>query len=263
MRSASRDLASSTGRSSADIPEERILGVSVDAIDFRRAVDILCGAAERQDGPPLYTVAINPEKIMRARREPALRPVLAGAGLRIADGVGVVIASRARGGQVTSRVTGIDLTMAVAERAAERGWPVYLLGAAPGVADAAAEAYRARFSGFQVAGVGDGFFRGRDAEVCERIRRSGARILFLALGSPAQEYWLHAHLGETGCRVGMGVGGTFDVLAGKTARAPALMQRLGLEWLHRLIKEPSRYRRMAVLPVFLLLALLERRTRSR
>lgn len=244
-------------------PTERILGVAVDALDFRRALGRIVAAAGRDAGPPLYTVAINPEKIMRARREPGLRPILEGAGLRIADGIGVVVASRLRRGRVKNRVTGIDLTMAVAEEAAARGWPVYLLGGAPGVAEAAAGAYAARFPGFVTAGTGDGFFRGRDSEVCARVRQSGARVLFLALGSPAQEYWLNAHLGETGCRVGMGVGGTFDVLSGRTARAPVLMQRLGLEWLHRLIREPSRYRRMLVLPVFLALALVERRPRGR
>ncbi len=259
-------LASPTGRSDCDPSHpahasagDRILGVAVDAVDFGDALFLVVQAAARDDGPPLYTVAINPEKIMRARREPALRPVLEDAGLRIPDGVGVVVASRLRRGRVKSRVTGIDLTMAVAREAARRGWPVYLLGGAPGVAETAARAYAERFPGFRAAGAGDGYFRGRDGEVCAQVRASGARILFVALGSPAQEYWLHTHLAETGCRLGMGVGGTFDVLAGRSARAPLLMQRLGLEWLHRLIREPHRYRRMLVLPVFLLLALMERR----
>jgi N-acetylglucosaminyldiphosphoundecaprenol N-acetyl-beta-D-mannosaminyltransferase len=244
------------------LPAERILGVAVDAVDFRDALGRVIEAAACDDGPPFYTVAINPEKIMRARREPGLRPVLEEAGLRIADGVGVVVASRLRHGRVKSRVTGIDLTMAVAAEAARHGWPVFLLGGAPGVADAAAQGYASRFPGFVVAGAGDGYFKGRDAEVCATVRASGARILFLALGSPAQEYWLHAHLAETGCRLGMGVGGTFDVLSGRTARAPLLMQRLGLEWLHRLMREPSRYRRMLVLPAFLALALVEPRRRG-
>lgn len=256
--------ASPTGRSEPPgpgraAPPDRILGIAVDAVDLRQALGRAVAAAASDAGPPLYTVAINPEKIMRARREPALRPVLEDAGLRIPDGVGVVVASRLRRGRVRGRVTGIDLTMAVAQAAAQRGWPVYLLGGAPGVARAAGDAYAARFPGFRVAGSGDGYFRGRDAEVCAAVRASGARVLFVALGSPAQEYWLHAHLAQTGCRLGMGVGGTFDVLSGRTARAPLLMQRLGLEWLHRLLREPSRYRRMLVLPVFLALALLERR----
>lgn len=254
-------MVSPTGPSSARPPGERILGVAVDAVDFGGAVAILTDAAGRDSGPALYTVAINPEKIMRARREPGLRPVLEQAGLRIPDGVGVVVASRLRGGRVSGRVTGIDLTMALAAEAARRAWPVYLLGAAPGVAEAAAAVYRQRFPGFVVAGVADGYFRGRDADVAAAVRKSGARILLLALGSPAQEYWLHAHLAQTGCRVGVGVGGTFDVLAGRTERAPRFMQRLGLEWLYRLVREPSRYRRMAVLPVFLLLALMENRRR--
>ena len=108
--------------------------MAVDAVDFPDAVGHCVAAAARDDGPPLCTVAINPEKIMRAMREPGLLPVLEAAGLRIPDGIGVVVASRLRRGRVRRRVTGIDLTMAVAAEAARRGWPVYLLGGAPGVA---------------------------------------------------------------------------------------------------------------------------------
>jgi len=239
-------------------PEERLLGVSVHAVTQDEALAWLCAqaASTDRDGPPRYTVAINPEKVMRASREPALRPVLEGAGLKIPDGVGVVLASRLRGGPVRRRVTGIDLALAFCREAARHGWPVYLLGAAPGVAEAAGAELLRRYPELQIAGTGDGYFRGREREVAERVRASGARILFLALGSPAQEYWLSRYLPATGCRVGMGVGGTFDVLAGRTERAPRLMRKLGLEWLYRLVREPARYRRMAVLPVFLVRALL-------
>lgn len=238
-----------------------MLGVSVHAVTPGTALRWLCeqAATEPDDGPPRYTVAINPEKIMRAEREPDLRPVLEGAGLKIPDGIGVVLASRLRGGPVQKRVTGIDLALRLCGEAARLGWPVYLLGAAPGVAEAAGAELLGRFPDLNIAGTGDGYFRGRDLEIADRVRASHARILLLALGSPAQEYWMQTYLPKTGCRLGLGVGGTFDVLAGRTERAPRVMRKLGLEWLYRLFREPSRYRRMAVLPVFLVRALTERR----
>lgn len=243
------------------LAQDRLLGVAVHAVTPNMALDWLCAQAMTTDadGPPHYTVAINPEKVMRARREPALRPVLEGAGLQIPDGIGIVLASRLRGGPIQKRVTGIDLAMNFCQEAATRGWPVFLLGAAPGVAEAAGAELLRRYPNLHIAGTGDGYFRGKDHDVARRVRDSGARILFLALGSPAQEYWMQAYLAETGCRVGLGVGGTFDVLAGRMERAPRSMRKLGLEWFYRLIREPSRYRRMAVLPIFLVRALVERR----
>lgn len=247
-------------RSNAPL-QDRVLGVSVHAVTPDTALRWLCeqAASGPDDGPPRYTVAINPEKIMRAQREPDLRPVLEEAGLKIPDGIGVVLASRLRGGPVRKRVTGIDLALRLCAEAARRGWPIYLLGAAPGVAEEAGAELLRRFPDLRIVGTGDGYFRGRDLEIAERVRTSGARILLLALGSPAQEYWMQAYLAKTGCRVGLGVGGTFDVLAGRTERAPRAMRMMGLEWFYRLIREPSRYRRMAVLPVFLMRALVERR----
>ena len=246
-------------------PQDRLLGVAVHAVTPETALRWLCdqAASSPTDGPPQYTVAINPEKVMRTLREPTLGPVLEGAGLKIPDGIGVVLASRMRGGPVVRRVTGIDLALSFCREAARHGWPTYLLGAAPGVAEAAGAELLRRYPGLPIAGTGDGYFRGHDLEIAERIRESGARVLLLALGSPAQEYWMHNYLGKTGCRVGIGVGGTFDVLAGRMDRAPRTMRKLGLEWLYRLIREPARYRRMAVLPVFRFRALVERRSQEK
>jgi N-acetylglucosaminyldiphosphoundecaprenol N-acetyl-beta-D-mannosaminyltransferase len=235
--------------------------VPVDRVGPAAAVAMLERAATGE-APSAYTVAINPEKIMRAARDPALRAAIEGAALRFPDGVGVVLASRLRGGGITARVTGIDLAAALLGRCAVQGWPVYLLGAAPGVAEAAAAAWRERLPDLPVAGARDGYFRGAEEEVCAAIRTSGARVVLAALGSPAQELWLAAHLAHTGARLGVGVGGAFDVWAGRTARAPRAMRAIGLEWLYRLVKEPWRARRMLALPAFLWAAVRERRTGS-
>ena len=216
--------------------------------------------ARRGHGGATFQVAtINPEFVMRARHDHAFRQALQGASLRTADGVGLVLAGRILGHPFPERVTGVDLTRGVAEAAAERGDRVFFLGAAPGVADAAAAALAADYPQLTVAGsfAGDGSESG-DEETLTAVRAAGADILLVAYGAPTQELWLARNLEISGASVGVGVGGTFDYLSGRVRRAPAWMRRMGLEWLFRLIQQPSRAGRMAVLPVFLLLVLRQR-----
>lgn len=210
-------------------------------------------------GGPAFTVAINPEKVMRARRDPDLRQAIDQAALRFPDGIGIVLASRLRGGQVHARVTGIDLAVRLLERCAAREWTVYLLGASPGVAEETAAALSARWPTLSIGGTHHGYFRGHEEDVCRAIEETHSRVLLVALGSPAQEIWLSRHLAHTGCAVGIGVGGAFDVWSGRTERAPAWLRVLGLEWFHRLMKEPWRAKRMLTLPQFLWAAVREPR----
>lgn len=233
---------------------ERFLGVPVDAVDEGAVL----AAAQRavKTGSRLLIVAINPEKVMRAERDPELREFIARADLRIADGVGLVLASRLRGGAITSRVTGIDLMQRLCALATSEGLRVFLLGARPEVVRDAAEELGRRFPGIIIAGTHDGYFASEDAQrVAEAVRASGAQMLFVAMGSPSQERFLRDYGERTGASVLMGVGGSLDVLAGRVPRAPGSMRRLGLEWLYRLYREPWRFRRMLVLPVFLLRSL--------
>ncbi len=241
---------------------ERFLDIPVDPVDNAGAI-----AAARQavagDRPPLLVIAINPEKVMKAQRDAELRDFIERAGLRIADGVGIVLASRLRGGRVRSRVTGVDLMLLLIEEAARRSWRVFLLGARPEVNEAAAEELRRRFPSLVISGRRDGYFRPEDgAKIADEIAATGADLLFVALGSPAQERFLLQWGERTGTKVRMGVGGSFDVLAGRVPRAPAAMRRAGLEWLYRLYREPWRLRRMLVLPVFLVRAYLHRPNRT-
>jgi len=237
---------------------ESFLGIPVDLADAQAALAAAEHAVAASE--PLLVVAINPEKVMRARRDPELREFILSAGLRIADGVGLLLASRLRGGRLRARVTGIDLMLTLAGAAAQHGWRVYLLGARPDVVEAAALALRERFPNIALCGFHDGYFPKEEAaERAAEIRRQGADVLFVALGSPAQERFLRGFGEATGAKLLMGVGGSFDVLAGKVPRAPGAMRAVGLEWLYRLWREPSRIGRMAVLPVFLWQALRERR----
>ena len=233
---------------------ERFLGIPVDPVDQNGALRTARSAiAGERD--PLLVIAINPEKVMKAVQDEELRAFIEGAGLRIPDGVGIVLASRLRGGRVRSRVTGVDLMLALVAEAAEHGWRVYLLGARPEVNEAAAAELHRRFPSLVVAGRRDGYFQPADGPaVADAVRDAQTDVLFVALGSPVQERFLLAHGDRTGARVRMGVGGSFDVLAGRVQRAPAPMRAMGLEWLYRLYREPWRFRRMLVLPVFLLRA---------
>ncbi|MHB0979997.1 MAG: WecB/TagA/CpsF family glycosyltransferase [Thermoleophilia bacterium] len=196
-------------------------------------------------------VSFNPELVIRAQRDPAAAEALLAADLRYPDGVGVVWAAARRGARGLERVPGIELAERVLEGAAAEGLGVYLLGAAPGVANEAAEALRARYPGLWVAGTGNGYFAPEDeADVVARIRDSGAAVLFAALGAPRQELFIHRNRRRLGAGVALGVGGSFDVWAGRVSRAPGWARSLGVEWLYRLLTDPRRLRRQLALPVF-------------
>ena len=182
-----------------------------------------------------------------------MAPVKAQADLVIPDGVGVVYAAKILGRPLKGRVPGIDFASALMGRMAGTGRRLYLLGAAPGVAEQAAVNLRAKYPGLVVCGAHDGFFQD-DASPAAAIKAARADVVFVCLGFPKQEKWIAAHGREAGARLYVGLGGSLDVFAGRVERAPESFQRLGLEWLHRLIKEPSRIGRMAKLPLFLVSA---------
>ena len=237
---------------------ERFLDIPVDPVDNQGAV-AAARSAVAGERPPLLVIAINPEKVMKAQHDPELRAFIEQAGLRIADGVGIVLASRLRGGTVRSRVTGVDLMLLLVEQAQAEGWRVFLLGARPEVNDAAAAELLRRYPRLVLAGRRDGYFQPEEGEeVAAAIAQTKSDLLFVALGSPAQERFLLQWGDRTATKVRMGVGGSFDVLAGRVPRAPAVMRHAGLEWLYRLYREPWRLRRMLVLPVFLVRAYLHR-----
>lgn len=216
--------------------------------------------ARRGHGAPSFQVAtVNPEFVMHARRDPAFRRILRDCSLRTPDGVGLMLGARILGHPLPERVPGVEMVIDVARAAAVRGDRVFLLGGAPGVAEAAADTLRAEAPGLVVAGTlaGDAGEEG-DAAALSAISAGEADIVLVAFGAPAQELWSSRNLAVSGAAVAIGVGGTFDYLAGRVRRAPRLVRRLGLEWLFRLVQQPSRWRRMAVLPVFLLLVFRQR-----
>lgn len=237
---------------------DRVLGVPADAVTMRGAVDLVDEAI--QSGSQMAIFAMNPEKVIAAQRDQVLAATLASAELLIPDGIGVVMALRRQGLDV-ERVPGSELMPALCELAAMRRVSVYLLGARPEVNASAAAALRTSYPQLQIAGRHDGYFsEAQTQEVIADINASGAAIVFVALGSPRQERWIETHREQLQVAVLQGVGGTFDVLAGTVRRAPPLWLRLNLEWLYRLLSQPSRLLRQRALPLFAWQMLWQRRS---
>ena len=232
-----------------------IMGVGFDDLTLDEAAGAAAGMIE--EGGFHYVVTPNPELVDRARREEPFRQALNGADLVLPDGIGVVYAAKLLGRPLKGRCPGIDFAGKLMERMAKTGLRLYLLGAKPGVAETAAARLEAKYPGLIICGTHDGYFK-EDAPVVEAVRAAEADVVFVCLGAPKQEYWMVKNGPATGARLMAGLGGSLDVFAGVVERAPESWQRLGLEWIYRLTKEPKRIGRMARLPLFLLSALGER-----
>ena len=233
-----------------------VLGVAFDNVTLDEAVDRALAMLE-EDGPHMVATP-NPEMVQRAKKDREFAGILSQAELVIPDGVGVVHAAKILGRPLKGRVPGIDFASALMGRMAGTGRRLYLLGAAPGVAEQAAVNLRAAYPGLVVCGARDGYFQD-DGPVIEDIRRARADVVFVCLGAPKQEKWMKRNGGATGAKLLVGLGGCLDVFSGEVQRAPEIFQKLGLEWLHRLVKNPSRAGRMMKLPLFLVHAAGERK----
>jgi N-acetylglucosaminyldiphosphoundecaprenol N-acetyl-beta-D-mannosaminyltransferase len=216
-----------------------LFGCPVDAVSMTEAVAwVDARVAERT---PVRVGAVNAAKLVKIERDPDLARAVTGCELIVADGMSVVWAARLLTGVGLTRVAGIDLMEGMVARAAERGHRVYFLGARQEVLDRMLEVLQARYPGLQVAGSHHGYFHpDEEPALVEAIRVSRPDLLFVAMGTPAKEYWINRNYRTAGAAVSMGVGGSFDVISGLVRRAPTWMQNLGLEWLFRLLQEPGR-----------------------
>ena len=234
-----------------------ILGVRVDDAAYDDVLAQVDGYVA--SGRPHQIITINTEMLMAAHAEPAFRQTLNAADLNVADGMGLILAARWLGHPLRQRVTGSDGIYHLCAHCATRGYRPYFLGAAPGVAELAAERLVALSPGLEVAGAFAGSHHIKDEdEVIARVRAAAPDLLFVAYGVPAEEKWIARNRERLGVPAMVGVGGAFDFVAGVTKRAPVWVRRLGLEWLHRLLREPWRWRRQLVLPHFVLLVLGQR-----
>jgi N-acetylglucosaminyldiphosphoundecaprenol N-acetyl-beta-D-mannosaminyltransferase len=230
-----------------------ILGVRVDDVTYAECLERLTGAL-RSRQPELVTTP-NPEIVMRAARDPSYRAVLNRATLNIPDGIGLVLAARLAGERLREHVQGTDLVMKLAAAAPGSRW--FLLGGFGDVAARAGEALQRGYPAITVVGAAPGSPLADDDAETRRLLRSAAPVdvVLVAYGAPKQEEWLDRNLRALRIPVGIGVGGVFNDLAGDAPRAPAWLRQAHLEWLHRLITQPWRWRRQLVLTRFALLAL--------
>lgn len=232
-----------------------VLGTKFDNLTMDEALDRACELMEKRCGA--YVVTPNPEIVLLCRENAQMARAVEDAPLVIADGIGVIYGAKILGTPLREKLPGIDFSSGLMRRMAEKGQSVFLFGAKPGVAEAAAENLKRRFEGIKIAGTNDGYFTD-DRPIVEKINAASPDLLLVCLGAPKQELWMREHAGSASAGLMIGAGGSLDVFAGAVQRAPEAWQKAGLEWLYRLIKEPRRIGRMMKLPKFLLLVMARR-----
>ncbi|EOC99540.1 WecB/TagA/CpsF family glycosyltransferase [Caldisalinibacter kiritimatiensis] len=237
----------------------KIMGVRVDKVTLNSAEREAKGYLKQNDTNVIYTP--NTEIVMAAKKDNKLKRILNDGDLIVPDGIGLVYASRIKKKPLAERVTGYDLSIKLLEIANKNGYKLFLLGGKQGVAKEASEKIKKKYPNIKIAGYHHGYFKGthigykghdEEKKVIEQINSVNPDILFVGFGAPKQEIWIHNNKHDLNTKLIIGNGGTLDVLAGRVKRAPMIYQKLGLEWLYRLIKEPRRVKRQAVLPLFAL-----------
>ncbi len=235
-----------------------ILGVGVDVLTMQEA----CERIEKfiHEGLPKQVVTADASALVLASRNPEFHNIIQNAELVTADGAGVLWASRKLRNPLPERVSGVDLVQELCRLSSQKGYRLFLLGSAPGVAEITAQRLCAKYPGLNIVGTSHGFFTlEEEPKIVDQIRNSAPDIVFVGMGMPKQEIFISRHLYEMNAKVAIGVGGSFDVLSGKVKRAPLFLQRLRLEWLWRLILNPRKWRKAILLPVFVRMVLREAR----
>lgn len=237
--------------------QTHILGVPFDVVTMEEAVAQAKALLESEGQHFICTP--NPEIVMEAQKDAELMGILHNADLVVPDGVGVVWASKYSRHRLTERVAGYDLTQRLMRELADTEATFYFFGGAPGVSAAAARKMKKQYPALKIVGGHNGYFDEKEEKrIIQNIKSLSPSILLVGLGAPKQEKWIYDNLRLTGAKLAIGVGGSFDVMAGNVKRAPKLFQRLGLEWFYRLITQPTRWKRMLRLPKFVLAVLKNR-----
>jgi N-acetylglucosaminyldiphosphoundecaprenol N-acetyl-beta-D-mannosaminyltransferase len=235
----------------------KIMGIPVPKLTMQETVQIVNDRITSRSQETSHIVTLNPEITMSCQQDPQLRKIIDEASLLTADGIGIVIVSRLKGNPLPERVTGYDLLIQLLETGNEKKWTFYLLGADEATSKKAAETIMIRYPNVSIVGRHHGFFDDtEDERIVADIGASRPDILAVALGAPRAEQWIYTYKHKLNAKVAMGVGGSLDVIAGKVKRAPVIWQRMNMEWLYRLLNQPSRWRRQLILPRFAIRALL-------
>ncbi|MDR0268735.1 WecB/TagA/CpsF family glycosyltransferase [Paenibacillus sp.] len=235
------------------VPTVSIYGLQVCRWGMEDTVKYLTHIVNSEERRPFQVITANPIMVMKALEEPEYMQVMKNAELLVPDGTGVVWAASRTQAPVQERVAGFDLLHELMRVGEDYHWKVYLLGTTPEVIQATAERLTLDYPGVEISGFRDGYFKSdQDEEVIAEIRKAAPDLLFVARGAETQEPWIARYKEQLGVPLMMGVGGSFDIISGKSKRAPKLFQKLRAEWLYRLLKEPTRAARMLALPKFVL-----------
>lgn len=232
--------------------KETILGINVCTTTYEDLKKLIKNDIESKSKS--FIVAINPEKVLKARKDDALKSILNSATYQIPDGIGIIYASKIKKGNIKSRITGIDCMDMLCNLANTENYKIFMYGAKEEIITKAKENLEKKYPNIKIVGTIDGYEKDNE-KIIKTINNSKADIIFVALGSPKQENWIISNMDKLNVKIYQGVGGSFDVISGNIKRAPEWMQKSGLEWLYRLIKEPKRIFRQIKLIKFLFLIL--------
>lgn len=240
----------------------RILGFRIDRVSMEAALQRI--EAFIAEGVPRYLVTADASMVVTAKEDPELAGIVDRADLVTPDGAGILWASRELQTPITDKVSGVDLVGEMVRLSAEKGYRIFFFGAGPGVAEEAAVNLRTKFPGAHIVGTRDGYFKPeQESDIVAQIKAAKPDVLFVAMGIPKQEKWITRYKDEIGVPVSAGIGGSFDVYSGRVQRAPLWMQKRGLEWLHRLYKNPKKISKVMTLPKFAMMTLRQRFMPSR
>ena len=237
--------------------KESVLGINVSITSYEELKEHINN--DIKQNKKSFIVAINPEKILKARQDKKLKKLLNSADYQIPDGIGVVYASKLNKGKIKSRITGIDCMEMLCSMSSEKGYKIFLYGAKEEVVKTAKKKLKEKYENIKIVGTMNGYEKD-EQKIIDAINKSNADIVFVALGSPKQENWILNNKEKINAKIFQGVGGSFDVISGNIKRAPKWMQKIGLEWLYRLIKEPKRIFRQIKLFKFLGLVLFNQKS---
>lgn len=242
---------SNAGQAQTAINKVSIMGVPISKMNHNETIRHLGQIADASKHGGYHVVTANPEIITSASKDEQLKRILLEAGLITADGIGIVLAAKWKGEPLPGRVTGYDMLIDLLAQGNSSKWSFYFLGTDEETSCKAVETIKERYPNVRVAGRHNGFFKAeKESAIVEEIHAASPDFLIVAMGAPHAERWIYRNKSKLNAKIVMGVGGSLDIIAGKVKRAPAFWIKLNLEWLYRLLSNPSRWRRQLVLPVF-------------
>lgn len=239
--------------------KEKILGIDVCITTYEELRNAIKN--DIQEKKKSYIVTINPEKVIKAKKDESLKDILNNAKYQIPDGIGIIYASKIKKGKIKSRITGIDTMEMICDLSNKENFRIFMYGAEADVVEKAKIKLEEKYKKINICGYINGYEK-NEKSVINKINNSKPDILFVALGSPKQEKFISQNFDNINCKILLGVGGSFDVISGKKKRAPKWVQKKGLEWLYRLIKEPKRFFRQTKIISFIFEVMLEKNNKK-